>query len=178
MQSMTPAGVGGILLPHSPKIPRSEMASEHTNAPIQFGIHFSDEATAVNKQLLAAIDSESISESPSIKGSLYVYSVIPGDDNLGEEELIDDPWALDAALGVLDVEIRYESKHHRWDAQLPHALKILEFATIYLRKNGAMMPGNAGVNAELRWLDEKDLETIIHLTQAKDSADWRVSRYV
>jgi hypothetical protein len=177
MQSVTPAGVSGIPLPHSPKIPASEMASEHTEAPMQSGIHFSDEATAANKQLLATIDSESISKSSSIKGSLYFYSVILGDDNLDKEELINDPGALDAAVSVLQVQIRHESKHHRWDAQLPHALKILEFAAMCLRKYSEITPGNVGANVELRWRDEKDLETIVHLVKDRDDVGWQVTRY-
>ena len=177
MRSMTPAGVGGIPLPHFPKIPTSEMANEHTDAPKQAGIHFSDEATGVNKQLLDKIDSKSISNASSIKGSIYFYSDVASEDNLGKEELIHDPSALDAAINTLGIEIRHENKHHRWDAQLPHALKILEFASMHLRQHDATSTGHIGVNAELKWKDEKDLENIIHLTQNMDNGDWQVSRY-
>jgi len=178
MRSMTPAGVGGIPLPHSPRIPTSEMANEQTDAPKQFGIHFSDEAAEANKQLLAKIDSNRISKASSIKGSIYFYKDIPSGDNFSKEELIHDPSALDAAINTLGIEIRHENKHHRWDAQLPHALKILEFAAMHLRQNSDALPGDTGVNAELKWQDENDLETIIHLTQGKDSVAWQVTRYV
>ena len=177
MRSMTPAGVGGIPLPHFPKIPTSDMANAQTDAPKQFGIHFSEEATEANKQLLAKIDSKSISKAASIKGSIYFYKDIPSGDNLSKEELIHDPSALDAAINTLEVEIRHENKHHRWDAPLPHALKILEFAAMHLRQNSDALPGNIGVNAELKWRDENDLEAIIHLTQGKDSVAWQVTRY-
>jgi hypothetical protein len=63
-------------------------------------------------------------------------------------------------------------------AQLPHALKILEFAAMHLRQSSDALPGDTGVNAELKWQDENDLETIIHLTQGKDSVAWQVARYV
>jgi hypothetical protein len=111
---MTPAGVGGIPLPHFPRIPTSEMANEQTDAPKQFGIHFSDEAAEANKQLLAKIDSNSISKASSIKGSIYFYKDIPSGDNFSKEELIHDPSALDAAINTLAIEIRHENKHHRW----------------------------------------------------------------
>ena len=177
MRSMTPAGVGGIPLPHFPKIPTSEMRNEHSDAPKQAGIHFSDEATAVNKQLLGKIDSKSISNASSIKGSIYFYSDVASEDNLGREELIHDPSALDAAINTLEIEIRHENKHHRWDAQLPHALKILEFASMHLGQHDATSTGHIGVNAELKWKDEKDLENIIHLVQHKHGDDWRVTKY-
>ena len=153
------------------------MANELTDGPKQAELQFSDAATDVNKQLLAKISSESLSRAPSIKGSIYFYSDTPCGDNSGKEELINDPSALAAASETLGIEIRHESKHHRWDAQLPHALKILEFAASYLRRQNDASPGNVGVNAELTWEDEKGLENIIHLTQDKASVAWQVTRY-
>ena len=153
------------------------MANELTDGPKQAELHFSDAATDVNKQLLAKISSESLSRAPSIKGSIYFYLDAPGGDNLGKEELINDPSALAAASEILGIEIRHESKHHRWDAQLPHALKILEFAAIYLRQRNDASSGNMGVNAELKWNDEQGLENIIHLTQDRASVAWQVTRY-
>ena len=153
------------------------MANEHADGPKQAELQFSDAATDVNKQLLAKISSESLSRAPSIKGSIYFYLDAPGGDNPGKEELINDPSALAAASETLGIEIRHESKHHRWDAQLPHALKILEFAAIYLRQRNDASSGNMGVNAELKWNDEQGLENIIHLTQGRDSVAWQVTRY-
>lgn len=153
------------------------MANELTDGPKQAGLQFSDAATDVNKQLLAKISSESLSRASSIKGSIYFYSDTPCGDNPGKEELINDPSALAAASETLDIEIRHENKHHRWDAQLPHALKILEFAAIYLRRQNDASPGNVGVNAELKWEDEQGLENIIHLTQDRAGVAWHVARY-
>ena len=48
---------------------------------------------------------------------------------------------------------------------------------MHLRQNSNALPGNIGVNAELKWRDENDLEAIIHLTQGKDSVAWQVTRY-
>ena len=177
MRSMTPAGVGGIPLPHCSKIPTSKMANEPTDVPKQAGIQFTDAATDVNKQLLAKIGSESLSRAPSIKGSIYFYLDTPGDGNPAKEELINDPSALAAAHETLGIEIRHENKHHRWEAQLPHALKILEFAAIHLRRHNEASPGHMGVNAELKWKDEQGFENIIHLTQGRDSVAWQVARY-
>ena len=153
------------------------MANEHADGPKQAELHFSDAATDVNKQLLAKIASESLSGAPSIKGSIYFYSYAPGGANPGKEELINDPSALAAASETLGIEIRHESKHHRWEAQLPHALKILEFAAIHLRRQNDASPGHIGVNAELKWNDEQGLENIIHLTQGRASVAWQVTRY-
>ena len=177
MRSMTPAGVGGIPLPHCSKIPTSKMANEPTDGPKQAGIQFTDAATDVNKQLLARIGSESLLRTPSIKGSIYFYLDTPGDGNPAKEELINDPSALAAAHETLGIEIRHENKHHRWEAQLPHALKILEFAAIYLRRHNDASPGTMGVNAELKWIDEQGLDNIIHLTQGKGCVAWQVTRY-
>jgi hypothetical protein len=153
------------------------MENEHADDPSQYGINFSDEATEVNMQLLAKIDSKSITRASSVKGSIYFYIGICGDDGINKEDLINDPTALDVAIKTLEIEIRHENKHHRWDAQLPHALKILEFAAIYLRQRNDASPVNTGINAELRWRDEKDFENIVHLAQDKARVDWRVTRY-
>lgn len=162
MRSMNPAGVGGIPLPHLPKITKTKMEIE---------------ATEANKQLLNKIDSESITRASSVKGSVYFYAVIPGENGIDKEELINDPTALDAAIKTLGIEIRHENKHHRWDAQLSHALKILEFAAMHLKQRNDASPGNTGINAELKWQDENDFENIIHLTQGKGKVDWQVTRY-
>ena len=155
----------------------SKMANKHTDALKHFGIRFSDEATEANKQLLAKIDSESISRASLIKGSIYFYSNILGDANPSKEELIDDSSVLDVAIETLGIEIRYENKHHRWGAQLPHALKILEFAAMYLSRHNNASPDNIGINAELKWRDDQGLENIVHLTQDRDSVAWQVTRY-
>ena len=153
------------------------MANELTDGSKQAELQFSDAATDVNKQLLAKISSESLSRAPSIKGSIYFYLDAPGGDNPGKEELINDPSALAAANETLDIEIRHENKHHRWDAQLPHALKILEFAAMHLRRHNDASPGPMGVNAELKWSDEQGFENIIHLAQGRDNVAWQVTRY-
>ena len=62
-------------------------------------------------------------------------------------------------------------------AQAPQALKILEFATIYLNQKNHHSSTSFGVNVELKWQDERNLETIIHLAQSKDQTEWRVTRY-
>jgi hypothetical protein len=98
-------------------------------------------------------------------------------NSLSQEALIDDPTALNAAIEHIAIEIEYENKHHRWVAQLPQALKILEFAAEHLGLNNNITPDNIGVNAELKWRDEKDFENIIHLTQSKGNAEWQVSRF-
>ena len=136
------------------------------------------EATEANKQLLNKIDSESITRASSVKGSIYFYTVIRGDDDIDKEELINDPTALDAAIKTLGIEIRHENKHHRWSAGLPHAFKILEFAATHLKQSNNIASGNIGVNAELKWRDDQGLESIIHLSQGKDSVDWQVTRYL
>lgn len=154
------------------------MTGTYPADPQQFGIHFSEKATADNNKLLAKIDSKSIVKAPLISGSIYFYAAIRGDDGLGKEELINDPSALEAAAEILGVEIRYESKHHRWAAGLPQAFKILEFAAIHLRQSNNIASGNMGVNAEMKWRDDQDLESIIHLSQDKDSVDWQVTRFL
>ena len=154
------------------------MASTNPDTPQQYGIHFSDKETAKNNKLLAKIGIESIAKVFLVSGSIYFYSAILGDDGLGREVLIDDPAALGAAAGTLGIEIRQENKHHRWAARLPHAFKILEFAATHLNQNNNIVSGTIGVNAELKWRDDQDLESIIHLSQVKDSADWQVTRYL
>jgi len=154
------------------------MASTDPQASQQFGILFSDKATAENNKLLAKIGIESISKASSISGSIYFYTAIRGDNGLGKEELINDPTALDAAAETLGIEIRHENKHHRWAARLPHAFKILEFAATYLNQSNNIASVTIGVNAELKWRDDQDLESIIHLAQVKDGADWQVTRYL
>jgi len=154
------------------------MTGTYSEDPQQSGIHFSEKATADNNKLLTKIDSKSIEKKPLISGSIYFYAAICGDDGLGKEELINDPSALDAVAETLGVEISYESKHHRWAAGLPQAFKILEFAAIHLKQSNDIASGNMGVNVELKWRDDQDLESIIHLSQGKDSVDWQVTRYL
>ena len=153
------------------------MENAHPDAPEPLGYHLSEEMIEGNKKLLAKIDSKSLLLAPAVNGSLYFYIDAQDADNPSKEELIDDPSALDFASNNLDIEIRNENKHHRWIAQAPHALKILEFATIYLKQKNHGSSSTFGVNVELKWQDEQDQETIIHLSQSKDNAEWQVSRY-
>jgi len=151
--------------------------NEQPGSPKQFGSRLGEETVEEHRELLAKIGSGGILKAPAIKGSIYFYINICGDGTQSKEELIDDPTALNAAIEHIAVEIKYENKHHRWVSQLPQALKILEFAAEHLRLNNNIMPGNIGVNAELKWRDEKDFENIIHLTQSKGNAEWQVSRF-
>jgi hypothetical protein len=151
--------------------------NEQPGAPKQFGSRLSQETIEENKELLAKIGSDSILKAPAIKGSIYFYINTCINGNQSKEELIDDPTALDAAIKNLAIEIKHEDKHHRWVAQLPYALKILEFAAAHLRINNNILPDDLGINAELKWRDGKDLEHIIHLTQSKGNPDWQVSRF-
>ena len=151
--------------------------NEQPGAPEQFGSRLGEETIEENRELLAKIGSDSIAEAAAIKGSIYFYANTCTDGNQSKEELIDEPTALDAAIKNLAIEIKYEHKHHRWVAKLPHALKILEFAAARLRLNNNISPENIGINAELRWRDGKDFENIIHLTQSKGNAEWQVSRF-
>jgi hypothetical protein len=160
------------LQPHDP-----ELMNEQPGAPKQLGSRLGEETIEENKELLAKIGSNSILKAPAIKGSIYFYTNTCSDGNQSVEELIDDPTALDAAIKNLATEIKYESKHHRWVAQLPHSLKILEFAAERLRSNSNIPPDMLGINAELKWRDERDFENIIHLTQSKGDAEWQVSRF-
>jgi len=150
---------------------------EQPGAPKQFSSHLGEETVEKNRELLAKIGSDSILKAPAIKGSIYFYINICGDVTQSKEELIDDPTALNAAIENLAIEIKYENQHHRWVAQLPQALKILEFAAEHLSLNNNILPDNIGINAELKWRDEKDFENIIHLTQSKVNAEWQVSRF-
>ena len=151
--------------------------NEQPGAPKQFGSRLDEKTVEEHRELLTKIGSDSILNSAAIKGSIYFYINIFGDGPQGKEELIDDPTALNAAIKNLAIEIKYENKHHRWVAQPPQALKILEFAAEYLSLNNNITPDNLGINAELRWRDEKDFENIIHLTQSKHNAEWQVSRF-
>ena len=151
--------------------------NEQPGAPKQFGSRLSQETIEENKELLAKIGSDSILKAPAIKGSIYFYINTCGNGNQSKEELIDDPTALDAAIKNLAIEVKHENKHHRWVAQLPYALKILEFAAAHLRLNNNISPDDLGINAELKWRDDKDFEHIIHLTQSKGNPGWQVSRF-
>ena len=151
--------------------------NEQPGSPKQFGSRLGEETVEEHRELLAKIGSDSILKAPAIKGSIYFYINICGDGTQSREELIDDPTALNAAIKNLAIEIKYENKHHRWVAQLPQALKILEFAAEHLSLNNNITPDNIGINAELKWRDEKDFENIIHLTQSKGNAEWQVSRF-
>jgi hypothetical protein len=178
-QRITPAGVGRrnsavtLLLTQS-----IVMKSQHRPDPFnKFDIDRSEGMTRENKELLAKINSESILKAPTVKGSIYFYIDTHGDGDSSKEELIDDPSALDPASNELGIEIRYENKHHRWIANMPQALKILEFVATHLKQKNNQFSVDFGINAELRWQDEKDIENIIHITQSKGNADWKVSRY-
>ncbi len=156
--------------------------NEQPGAPKQFDNRLEEETIEENKELLAKIGSDSILKAPAINGSIYFYVNTCVDGQKIKEELIDEPTALDAAIKNLAIEnlaieIKYENKHHRWVAQLPHALKVLEFAATYLRLSNNISPDDLGINAELKWRDEKDFENIIHLTQIKGNAEWQVSRF-
>ena len=153
------------------------MAHHHPDAPKQIGSSFLEETIKKNKELIVKIDSKSILLAPEVKGSLYFYTDAMGSENLSKEELIDDPSALDSASNDLRIKIRHENKHHRWVAQIPQALKILEFAAAHLKQNSKSSANISGINAELKWRDEQDQENIIHLSQCKDNAEWQVARY-
>jgi hypothetical protein len=151
--------------------------NEQPGTPEQFDSRLSEETIGENKEILAKIGSDSMLKAAIIKGSIYFYTNTAGDGHESKEELIDNPTALDTAIKNLAIVITYENKHHRWVAQLPHALKILGFAAARLRLNNNISPENLGINAELKWWDEKDFENIIHLTQSKGNAEWQVSRF-
>ena len=151
--------------------------NEQPGSPKQFGSRLGEETVEEHRELLTKIGSDSILKAPAIKGSIYFYINICGDGTQSREELIDDPTALNAAIKNLAIEIKYENKHHRWVAQLPQALKILEFAAEHLSLNNNITPDNLGINVELKWRDEKDFENIIHLTQSKGNTEWQVSRF-
>ena len=129
--------------------------------------------TEEDKKLLAKIDGKSLSIETTVKGSIYFYIDAHDADNPHKEQLIDDPSALDSAGNHLGIEIRNENKHHRWAGQMPQALKILEFATAYLKQKNKTTTGFSGINAELKWLDELGLENIIHLSLSKDNREWQ-----
>ena len=153
------------------------MTNDRPDAPNQFGCRLSEEMTEENKKLLAKIDSKSILLAPEVKGSIYFYINAHDAEHSSKEDLIDDPSALDPASNDLGIEIRNENKHHRWNAQIPQALKILEFAAIYLNQRENPSSSIFGVNAELKWWDEQGLENIIHLSRNTDKTEWPVTRY-
>ena len=155
-----------------------KMANDHPDAPKPIGCRLHEETIEENSKLLAKIDSKrSLLLSPAIKGSLYFYIHVHSADNPSKEELIDDPSALDSTSIELDIEIRNENKHHRWVAQIFQALKVLEFAAKYLKQKNHNSSNPFGVNVELKWQDERDLETIIHLSQSHGNAEWQVTRH-
>jgi hypothetical protein len=153
------------------------MTSQRPDSSIQFDNDRSKELSREHKKLLAKIESESILNAPMVKGSIYFYVNTHGDGDLNREELIDDPSALDPVSNELGIEIRYESKHHRWIAKPPQVLKILEYAATHLMQLNNQSSANFGINAELKWQGEQDLENIIHLTQSKGNPEWQVKRY-
>ena len=153
------------------------MANDHPDAPKPIGCRPYEETIEENSKLLAKIDSKSLLLAPAVKGSLYFYISVHAADNPSKEELIDDPSALDSTSTELGIEIRNENKHHRWAAQAFHALQILEFAAKYLKKKNHNSSSIFGVNVELKWQDERDLETIIHLSQNQGNAEWQVTRH-
>jgi hypothetical protein len=155
----------------------TEMANAHPGTPKQLDSLPREETAEENKKLLAKIDSKSLLLAPDIKGSIYFYIQTHDADNQIKEELIDDPYALSFARDNPGINIIIEDKHHRWVAQIPQALKILETATAYLKQKNNISTSNFGVNAELKWRDEGDKETIIHLSRSKDNTEWQDSRH-
>ena len=95
------------------------MTSQRPDSSSQFDNDRSKELSREHKKLLAKIESESILNAPMVKGSIYFYVNTHGDGDLNREELIDDPSALGPVSNELGIEIRYESKHHRWIANPP-----------------------------------------------------------
>lgn len=163
---------------HTPVNPvSSHMASQHPDPLTRFDIDRSDEFTRENKELLVKINSESILKAPTVKGSIYFYVDTHNADNPDREELIDDPSALESVSNELGIEIRHESMHHRWTAKTFQALKILEFAVIYLQEKSNQSAGNFGINAEIKWEGEQGQESIIHIIRISGNADWEVKRY-
>ena len=130
------------------------------------------------KNLFADIDCLSIFKAPIIKGSIYFYTNTCKDDGLSKEELIDDPTGLEAASSCTGIEINSQDKHHRWIANLPQSLIILEYAIMYINGGNISSHGNNGVNAELKWFDEQDQEVIVHLSRNKNNINWHAARYI
>ena len=151
--------------------------NDYPGAPEQFDINLREKTIKENEELLAKINSDSILKAPLVRGSVYFYINTYNEDNQSNEELIDDPTALDTAIKDLGIEIRHENKHHRWVAQAPQALKVLEIAKIYLKQKNKALSDDFGINAELKWRDDQGLENIVHLTQDRDSVAWQVTRY-
>ena len=130
------------------------------------------------KNLFADIDCLSIFKAPIIKGSIYFCIYTCKDDGLSKEELIDDPSGLEAASSCTGIDINYQNKHHRWIAKLPQSLIILEYAIMYINGGNISSHGNNGVNAELKWFDERNQEVIVHLSRNKDNINWHAARYI
>lgn len=151
--------------------------SDYSGTSDQPGSPLNELGLEEHKELLGKIDSDSILKAAAVKGSIYFYVSTRGDDNQSKEELVDNPGALDAAIKNLGIKIRYEDKHHRWIAKPADALKALTFAATYLRKSSNTTSEIYGINAELKWHDERDHENIIHLMQSNDNADWRMTRF-
>lgn len=151
--------------------------NNYSGNPNQLGSPLNEGAIEENKELLAKIDSDSILNASAVKGSIYFYIRTCGDDSQSKEELVDDSAALDAAIKNLGIKIKYEARHHRWNAEASDALKILTFAATYLSKTNNATSEDHGINAELKWQDERDHENIIHLTKSNDNADWQVTRF-
>ena len=130
------------------------------------------------KNLFADIDCLSIFKAPIIRGSIYFSIYTCKDDGLSKEELIDDPSGLEAASSCTGIEINSQDKHHRWIANLPQSLIILEYATMYINARNISSLGSNGVNAELKWFDEQDQEVIVHLSKNNSDINWRAARYI
>ena len=130
------------------------------------------------KNLFADIDCLSIFKAPIIKGGIYFCIYTCKDDGLSKEELIDDPSGLEAASSCTGIDINSQDKHHRWIANLPQSLIILEYATMYINARNISSLGSNGVNAELKWFDEQDQEVIVHLSKNNSDINWRAARYI
>ena len=48
---------------------------------------------------------------------------------------------------------------------------------MYLNQKNGISPSAFGVNVELKWRDEQDLENIIHLSRNNDKTEWQVIRH-
>ena len=130
------------------------------------------------KNLFADIDCLSIFKASTVKGSIYFYTNTCKDDGLSKEELTDDPSGLEAASSCTGIEINYQHKHHRWIANLPQSLIILEYAIMYINARNISSLGSNGVNAELKWFDAQDQEVIVHLSKNSSDINWRAARYI
>ena len=151
--------------------------SDYSGTSDQPGSPLNELGLEEHKELLGKIDSDSIIKAAAVKGSIYFYVRTRGDDNQNKEELVDNPGALDTAIKNHGIKIKYEDRHYRWIGKPADALKTLTLAATYLRESGNTTSEIYGINAELKWLDERDHENIIHLMQSNDNADWRMTRY-